>query len=178
VAQELAAAEARATEAQVAGSQDREAAEKHERERTEAEAAAARLQQEGEEWKAEKEALTERVNALKGDRDEQAKRADDAHTRIEKLESRLDDDDRKRTRKRRIAAGITLSVLGLAVAIVVPLLVMTGEWARGGAVVGGMAVVLLGVRVTAGDKWGREIVTWGALLVGIAAIVVTIVVAQ
>jgi hypothetical protein len=178
VEQELAAVEARATEAEVARSRDREAAEKHERERTEAEAAAARLQLEREEWKAEKEALTERVDALKGERDQEAKRADDAHTRIEKLESRLDDNDRNRKRKRRIAGGIMLSVLGLAVAIVLPLLVLSGEWARGGAVVGGMAVVLLGVRVTAGDKWGREIVTWGGLLVAIAAIVVTMIVAN
>ncbi len=115
---------------------------------------------------------------VEGERDEEAARAADADTPIEKLESRLDDDDRNRKRKRRLAAGITLLVLGFGVAIVLPLLVLAGEWAQGAAVIAGMAVLLLGVRLTAGDKWGREVVTWGGLLVALAAIVVTIIVAS
>ncbi|HEX4626290.1 MAG TPA: hypothetical protein VH231_17725 [Solirubrobacteraceae bacterium] len=39
---------------------------------------------------------------------------------------------------------ITLSVVGLAVAIVLPVLIITGAWARGAAVVAGIAVMLIG----------------------------------
>lgn len=164
VEQELAAAEAKAAGAEIARTKDREAAEVHGRER--------------DQWKAVNEALTTQVATLASERDQEARRAKAADARIEKLESRLDDDEQRRKRNRQIASGIALLVLGVALAVVLPLFVLSGAWARGGGVLGGLAFVLLGARVAAGSKWGGEITTWGTLFVAIAAIVTAIILAK
>ena len=180
VEQELAAAEARAAEAEVARTTDAEEADRreHERIKAESEATTARLQQERDEWKAEKEKLTRQVETLAGQRDAAITRAEDAHTRIGKLEIRLDDEKRDRRRKRQVIAGILVGIVGLAVAIVLPLLVIhtKDKWALGGTVLGGLAVALIGLRVAAGDKHGKEILGWGSLFVAIAAVVVAVIV--
>ena len=178
VEQELATAESKAADAEIARTNDREAAEVHARERDRAAAVAAALERERDQWKGEKDALTAQVEALTVERDQEEERAKAADARIEKLESRLDDDDRRRKRIRRIAIGIGVLVFGIALAVVLPLLVVSGAWARGGGVLGGLAFVLLGARVAAGSEWGGEIATWGTLFVGITAIVVAIIVAQ
>jgi amino acid permease len=77
-------------------------------------------------------------------------------------------------RSRRIAVGIAFIVAGIAIAVVMPLAVMQGRWAVASTVVVGVAVSLFGTRVVAGRDWGGEIVTWGSLLVAVAAIVVAI----
>jgi predicted nucleic acid-binding protein len=89
------------------------------------------------------------------------------------LEKRLADEGRRR-RDRTILAGVALIVLGLAVALALPLAVVADKWAIAGAIVGGAALGLLGVRVVAGRNWGGEIVTWGSLLIAVTAVVVTI----
>ena len=89
------------------------------------------------------------------------------------LEKRLADEGRQR-RSRTILAGVALIVLGLAVALALPLAVVSGKWAIAGAIVGGAALGLLGVRIVAGRNWGGEIVTWGSLLIAVAAVVVAI----
>ena len=96
VEQELATAEAKAADAEIARTKDYDAAEVHGRERDPATAVASALKRERDQWKAEKEALTAQVAALTGERDREAERAKAADARIEKLESRLDDDERRR----------------------------------------------------------------------------------
>jgi hypothetical protein len=65
-------------------------------------------------------------------------------------------------------------IVGIAIAIALPLAVVSGKSAIAGSVIGGIAVILLGTRIVAGRDWGGEIVTWGGLLVAIAAVVVSL----
>jgi uncharacterized membrane protein len=81
---------------------------------------------------------------------------------------------RRRKQNRRIGAGIGAVLLGILIAVVVPLTIVEGKWAIMGVVVGGIAISLIGVRVLAGAKWGGEIVLWATLFVAIAAIAVAV----
>jgi hypothetical protein len=81
----------------------------------------------------------------------------------------------RRRRSRTIVLGVLLMATGVAIALILPLIVVHGRWAVGGAIVAGCAVSLLGTRIVAGRDWGGEIVTWGTLIVAVAAIVATIV---
>jgi hypothetical protein len=91
-----------------------------------------------------------------------------------KLEDHRLEVDRRYRRNRRVLGGLVLIALGLAVSLVLPLTVVNGRWAVGGAIIGGLALILLGTRIVAGRDWGGEIVTWGGLLIALAAIVVAI----
>jgi hypothetical protein len=77
---------------------------------------------------------------------------------------------------RRVAIGFVVLAVGIAIAIALPLAVVSGKSAIAGSVIGGIAVILLGTRIVAGRDWGGEIVTWGGLLVAIAAVVVSLVI--
>lgn len=92
----------------------------------------------------------------------------------EALEQEQQSAGRRRRRNRRVAMGVALIVVGLAVALVLPLAVVHGRWAVAGAVVAGAALSLLGTRIVAGRDWGGEIVTWGGLVLAVAAIVAAI----
>jgi hypothetical protein len=103
---------------------------------------------------------------------ERAKRERDAAA--SKLDAHRRETGRRHRRNRRVLMGLILIALGVAIALVLSIAVVGGRWAVGGAVVGGLALVLLGLRVVAGRDWGGEIVTWGGLLVALAAVVVAI----
>ena len=62
-----------------------------------------------------------------------------------------------------------------AIAVVSSLIVFTDDWAVGGGIIGGAAVVLIGLRIAIGKKLGGEVVVWGSLLTALAAIVVAII---
>jgi hypothetical protein len=79
-------------------------------------------------------------------------------------------------RIRRVAIGFVVLVVGIAIAIALPLTVVSGKSAIAGSVIGGIAVILLGTRIIAGRDWGGEIVTRGGLLVAIAAVVVSLII--
>lgn len=158
VQQELARAEAQATEAEVKRAQDEEAAKQAET--------------------GERQALEDRIASVTSDRDSAADRADAADRRIAALEGRLETEERRRQRRGRVAGGGALIVLGAAVALLLSIVVFSSAGAIGGAIIGGSAFILLGVRVVVGSRWGGEILSWGTLLVGIAAIVVAIVLAR
>jgi hypothetical protein len=133
------------------------------REQEAAERTRLQIDREREKWDEEKRALAADLARAGQERDLAAGQ----------LEKRLADEGRRR-RNRTILAGIALIVLGLAVALALPLAVVSGKWAIAGAIVGGAALGLLGVRIVAGRNWGGEIVTWGSLLIAVAAVVVAI----
>jgi hypothetical protein len=147
------AAEARAEEADAAHSHERKA-------RSAAEEAAS---QERAGWEAERRALEdgiERANSAPANQ-ELAQPSAEAETRIRVPKTAL--------------LGAALMLLGLAVAVALPLALVSGKWAVAGAVVGGAALILLGLRVLVGASLGGEIAKWLGVLAAIAAIVVTIV---
>ena len=99
------------------------------------------------------------------------KERDDA-TNVLRAERQAAQDHRRRIR--RVAIGLAVLIAGMAIVIAVPLAVVSGKSAIAGSVIGGIAVILLGTRIIAGRDWGGEIVTWGSLLVAVAAIVVSL----
>jgi hypothetical protein len=169
-------AEARAAEIEVARALDREEAEKaQDRERDEGEAAKLQLQRQREKWEGEEQALREQMTEIKRDRDQASEKAKEDDRRIKAMETRLEEDDKRKKRNRRVGAGLLVIALGVAAALILSLIVFTDDWAIGGAVIGGAALILLGVRIVAGKKWGGEIVVWGSLVAAVAAIVVAII---
>jgi Flp pilus assembly protein TadB len=134
---------------------------KEEAERTQREIAAARDRWEAESRRSSAElerTVEERdhaTNALHAER----QAAQESHMRI-----------------RRVAIGLVVLVVGIAIAIALPLTVVSGKSAIAGSVIGGIAVILLGTRIVAGRDWGGEVVTWGGLLVAIAAVVVSLII--
>jgi hypothetical protein len=175
----LADAEARAAEVEVARARDlQEAEEVRGSHREEADAAKTQLARQREEWEAEKQALQGELNQLESERSRGAEEAEFAAQRLRTMESRLDAADTRERRNRRLAGGFFLIALGLAVTLVLPLVVFSGTWAIGGAVVAGTALVLVGARVVAGKQWGGELALWLGVLAAIAAIVVAIIAAS
>lgn len=165
IEQALRGAEARAAEAEVARLRERDEAAK-------AEQASRELQRQREEWDAEKKALEKQMATVEQDRNQAAKDAQEADRRIKTMETRFDEDDERKRRNRRVGGGLVLIASGIAAALGLAFLVFTDVWADGGAVIGGAAVVLLGIRLVAGRRLGSELVVWGSLLVAVAAIVV------
>jgi predicted nucleic acid-binding protein len=139
------------------------------------EEAATQLQGHRDEWKGEKETLKDQMAELERSRDDATKKTDRADERIKTMEVRLEEHDKRKTRNRRVAVGLAFVALGLAVGLGLSLLVFTDDWAIGGAVVGGVALVLLGVRIAAGKQWGGEVVVGGSLIAAVGAIVVAII---
>ena len=78
-------------------------------------------------------------------------------------------------RIRRVAIGLAVLIVGIAIVVALPLAVVSGKSAIAGSVIGGIAVILLGTRIVAGRDWEGEI-HMGGLLVAIAAIVVSLVI--
>lgn len=151
-------AQARIAEIEIARARDREEDEEAKRKREE-------------EWRREREGLHEQISQATSARDEAHRAADE---RIQKIEDRLEGDTKRRRRNRRAIAGAALILLGLTIAIVLPLVVVSGKWAIGGAIVGGLGAILLGTRILTGPRLGGEVALWSGLLVGIAGIVVAI----
>ncbi|MGA9313634.1 MAG: hypothetical protein WBV77_03285, partial [Solirubrobacteraceae bacterium] len=159
----LARAEAKAAEVEADRSRDREATDRA-------------RQQEREEWESEKRSLENQVADIERDRNQTQTRVANADNRIETMEIRLQNEEARRKRNRRIAAGLLAVAGGLALALVSSLILFTNPWAIGGGVVGGLALMLIGIRVTVGKQWGGEIVTWASLLTAIAGVVVAIII--
>ncbi len=159
----LARAETKAAEAEADRSRDREAADRA-------------RQQEREEWQVEKRSLEDQVVDIERDRNQTRTRADDTDKRIETMEIQLQNDEKRRKRNHRIAAGLLIIAAGLALALVSSLILFTNPWAIGGGVFGGVALVLLGIRVAVGKQWGGEFVTWASLLTAITGVVVAIII--
>jgi uncharacterized membrane protein HdeD (DUF308 family) len=91
------------------------------------------------------------------------------------METRFAENDDRKRRNRRVVAGVLLIALGVAVAAVLSLTIFTDDWAVGGALVGGGALALLGVRVVAGKTWGGEIAVFMSLVAAVGSMVVAIV---
>jgi hypothetical protein len=158
-------AEARAADAELERTRDRQAAEKtHQHER--------------EQWDAEKQTLKDQMRSIEQDRDQTKVHADTANERIEAMEARLEEDRKQRRRVYRIAAGLVIIAIGISLALVSSLILFKDRWTVGGAIVGGMALVLLGIRVVAGKQWGGEFATWASLLTAIASVVGVIITAS
>jgi hypothetical protein len=148
-------AEARAVEAHAA----------RRREQGETENARRQIEHERENWETEKQGFKADVERAERERDAAAG----------KLEEQVELENRRRRRNGRIVTGIALIALGIVVALVLSLVVVSGRWPVAGGITAGSALSLLGIRVIAGRNWGGEIVTWAGLLVAIAVIIVTIV---
>jgi hypothetical protein len=101
--------------------------------------------------------------------------ADDAQGRIQGLEERVDRAEHDRRRNRRIVLGVALAALGIAIAVLLPILVTHQKGGIVAAIVGGVALLLLGTRVAVGRKWGGEVLTWAAVIAAIAGVVVAVV---
>lgn len=155
-------------ERQEAASRAERADTHRQRERAEKEEVEERLREERESWKAEREGLADQA--------EEASRT--AEQTSQELREHKQQQANQRRRNRRVAAGVGVILLGILIAIVLPLTVIDGKWAITGVVVGGTAISLVGVRILAGSKWGGEIVLWGTLLVAIAAIAVAVALAS
>ena len=174
----LAAAQTDAAQAEIRHTRERELAEQAQlRLQSErAEAAATELRRQREEAAEEQGRLEERLEQAARDRDDAAHRADQAEGRIGVIEARFASEDARHRRNWRIAAGTGVIALGGALALVLSLLIFAEAWAIGGAVIGGVALTLLGVRILAGKNLGGELVVWGSLLAALAAIVVAIII--
>jgi hypothetical protein len=77
-------------------------------------------------------------------------------------------------RNLRIAAGLTLVVLGLTVGVVPSLALVSGKWAVAGVAVAGAAIVLIGVRLVAASKVGGEFWLWITALCGVATVAASV----
>jgi hypothetical protein len=127
-------------------------------------------------WEQERAALSEQISAIGQDRDAVATEAQSAERRLQSMEARLDETEERRRRTRRLLLGLALVLIGVAVALVTSLVLFSDDWAIGGGIIGGAAVVLLGIRVIVGRQLGGEFVVWGGLLTALAAIVVAVIV--
>lgn len=75
---------------------------------------------------------------------------------------------------RRMVTGLFLILAGIAVAVVLPVAVVTGRLGVAAAIVGGISAILLGIRVVTGPKLGGELVLWGSLIVAMIAVAVAV----
>jgi len=155
VDQERLIAEARASDSEIA----------HDREQAARSAAEADVDHEREDWITEKRELEANIAHAESER-ESAK---------EEL-SQVTAAEHARALKLKILLAIALIVVGIVIALVLPLAIVGGKWAIGGSVVGGVAVSLFGVRLLVGRRRGAEIATWATLFVAIAAVAVAILV--
>lgn len=173
----LAEAEAKAAEAEAERVRAREEARAAEgREREEAESAQLHHQRDRDRWEEEKHSLQHQIADMKRHRDTATEKADAAERRIQTMETRMDAVEEGRKRTRRIVGGILIMATGVALAVIAALLVFTNDWAIGGGIIAGAALVLLGLRIAVGKKLGGEIVVWASLLAALAAIVVAIII--
>jgi hypothetical protein len=144
------------------------AARDRERERANAEALQADLD-------SEKTARAEEARELRSQvedvRQEKSRASVDTKTRVQGLEDRLDREKERRRRDRRIAAGAALALIGVLIAVCLPLLLVHGSGGVIGAIVGGSALSLLGARIAVGQKWGGELLIWLTLVVTLAGVV-------
>lgn len=146
--------------------------------RRQGEVEAAQLQhaRDREQWEQERAALREQISAIAQDRDAAATEAQSAERRLHSMETRLDAVEERRRRTRRVLLGLALILLGVAVALVSSLVLFSGDWAIGGGIISGAAMVLVGVRAILGRQVGGEVVVWGGLLAALATIVVAVIV--
>jgi hypothetical protein len=126
-------------------------------------------------WEAEKLTLEEQLTAVAKDRDRTAASADKTDRRIKTIEQQLESDDRRRAHARRIGSGLLLVAMGLAVALGSWLVVFDSPWGIGAGVIAGISIILVGLRISLGKDWSKELVGLGGLLAAIAAIVVAII---
>lgn len=143
---------------------------------SEREHAQTQVQGERQAWEGQRKSLEDQLSDAQRARDDGEDRANRADQRIQAMEAKLDVEERRRTRNRRIAIGALLSTLGLALAVMSPLVLFSAPWAIGGGMVGGVSLALLGVRIAVGKAWGGEVVAWGGLICAIAAVAVAIIV--
>jgi VIT1/CCC1 family predicted Fe2+/Mn2+ transporter len=141
----------------------------------EREGAEVELAQARDAWEDEKATLKADLSAVKHDRKAAGERADQADKRIATMELRIEDDDARRKRARRIAAGLLLICLGVAVALVASLVIFSDAWAIGAGIVAGTVLSVLGARIAVGKAWGGEVVSLGSLVCAVAAIVVAVI---
>jgi hypothetical protein len=137
------------------------------REREEKEGMEKQLDEERDSWQTERAGLTERT-------EEAVRKAEEASEELRKHKS---DEDARRKRDRNRAAGAGAILLGLLVAVLLPLTLVHGPWVIAGVVVAGVAIALVGVRVLVGPDRGTEIALWGTLMAAIAGIAVAVVLA-
>jgi hypothetical protein len=120
-------------------------------------------------WETERQDLQHQIDRTAENLDAAER---DANERIRKLEHQRAKDEQRRQRNLRIAAGLTLIVLGLIVGVVPSLALVSGKWAIAGVAVAGAAIVLIGVRLVAGSKIGGEFWMWITALAAVAAVAV------
>ena len=168
---EMQAAVAASVEQVAAADSERRAAQ----ERADASAVALRVaEEEVEQTKQQLQAERERRATESQQSNADVERADRKRAAAEEELGRARERAIIRRRLMRIGGGIALMMLGCAVALVLSLAIVHGKWGISGAVVGGVALSLIGIRLVVGKDWGGEIVTWGTLIVAVAAIVVAI----
>lgn len=124
----------------------------------------------------ERAELESKLEAANSERDEAAA---DRDTRISAIEDAMEkkeaNDAKRRKRRRQLLGGSALILLGIALAVALPLMVVSSPGAVAGTIIGGAAFALVGLRILVGKESGSEIVLWDALLAALATIVTSIV---
>lgn len=108
-------------------------------------------------------------------REERDQAVQAARETTKRLNDHLRDEGDRRQKLRRVCIEIGLLVVGITVAVLLPLFAVSSKGAVTGSIIGGLAFVLLGVRILAGKRWGGEIATWAMLLAAIAALIVPVI---
>jgi hypothetical protein len=134
-----------------------------------------RAQSERDRWQDEKRGLEEKLDKIEADRNENSARAENADRRLKTVEARLEIDDRRKKRTRRLVIGFGAIAFGVIVALALPIVVFDTSWGTGGSIFGGVAIALLGARIVLGKEHGGEFLLWAGLLAAIAAVLVAVV---
>ncbi|MGI8921269.1 MAG: hypothetical protein ACR2HD_06290 [Solirubrobacteraceae bacterium] len=147
-----AAADARTGEVEAARVQDQQAADEVQRQRQA-------------EWESERQGLNRKLAEATSDR--AGRKADE---RLRDLEEWRE----KRRRNVRILIGAALVIVGLAMALVLSLVILSNRWAIAGGAVCGVGIVVAGIRVLLPSRIASEFWLWAAVLVGLAAVAVAV----
>ena len=133
-----------------------------------------RAEEEAEQTRQQFEALRERWEEERRQSSAEVEQLERERTVAEEQLQRDRDHNASRYRLLRILAGVTLILFGISLALVLSLVVVHGKWGISGAIVGGVALGLLGTRLLAGKEWGGEVALWGTLFLAVAAVVVAV----
>jgi predicted nucleic acid-binding protein len=110
------------------------------------------------------------------ERGEALERAEEQREAAEQqLRSERERTSARLARNRRLTIGFSLIALGIAIALVLPLALVSGGYGQAGSVLGGVAVGLIGTRVAVGRDWSGEVAMWAGVLLGLAAVLLAIV---
>lgn len=87
--------------------------------------------------------------------------------KIDELQRQEIEERDRRARRRRVTLGVALTAFGSAVGVIAYLTRVSSSLGVAAFAVAGTGLLLLGIRLTLGSKWGGEVVTWLFGLIGV-----------